>query len=288
MGKQSIINKNMNNSIFQNMLSHYPIATKDDLNNATHEVMQQIALAGLYRGGFFDKAAFYGGTCLHIFYGLQRFSEDMDFSLLKPDEKFALENYFDAIVNEFKALGREVTITRKDKKTMTNVESAFLKDNTEIYDLQFTTEKRIKIKIEVDTQPPLGFATEYKLLMLPFSFMVRCYSLSDLYAGKMHALLFRNWKSRVKGRDWYDFEWYVRHNYPLNFSHLQQRSVQLNGLSENEFAIDIFKIMLKERIEKTDINAVKNDVRPFLKNTSEMEIWSTEYFLQLVDIIRII
>ena len=276
----------MPNTIFENMLSRYPIATKDDLSNATHEVMQQITLAGLYRGGFFDHAAFYGGTCLRIFYGLQRFSEDMDFSLLKPDENFKLENYFNFIIAEFRTLGREVVITRKEKKTQTNVESAFLKDNTEIYNLSFSTEKQIKIKIEVDTQPPIGFLTEHKLLLLPFSFMVRCYTLSDLYAGKMHALLFRNWKTRVKGRDWYDFEWYVRNNITLNFNHLQKRTVQINGLSEQDFTFEVFKKNLKERIEKTNIEVVKNDLRPFLKNPEEMEIWSSEYFLQLVDMIN--
>ena len=276
----------MNNTIFTQMLSRYPIATKDDLSNATREVMQQITLAGLYRGGFFDRAAFYGGTCLHIFHGLQRFSEDMDFSLSQADENFALENYFDAIIAEFRSLGREIVITRKEKKTQTNVESAFLKENTEIYDLAFSTEKHIKIKIEVDTQPPVGFSTEHKLLLLPFSFMVRCYTLPDLYAGKMHALLFRNWKTRVKGRDWYDFEWYVRNNITLNFNHLQKRTIQINSLSEQDFTPQVFKEMLKERIEKTNIEVVKNDVRPFLKNPSEMEIWSTDYFLQLVDMIK--
>ena len=276
------------NTIFETMLSRYPIATKDDLNNATHEVMQQITLAGLYRGGFFDHAAFYGGTCLHIFHGLQRFSEDMDFSLLKANENFALENYFDAIISEFRTLGREIVITRKEKKTQTNVESAFLKDNTEVYNLSFSTEKQIKIKIEVDTQPPVGFSTEYKLLLLPFSFMVRCYTLSDLYAGKMHALLFRNWKTRVKGRDWYDFEWYVRNNVALNFHHLQKRTAQISGLNEQDFTPEVFKKMLKERIENTNIETVKNDVRPFLKNLSEINIWSTEYFLQLVELINVV
>lgn len=276
----------MPNTIFENMLSRYPIVTKDDLTNATHEVMQQITLAGLYRGGFFNRAAFYGGTCLHIFHGLQRFSEDMDFSLLQTSENFALENYFDAIITEFRSLGREIVITRKEKKTQTNVESAFLKDNTEIFNLSFSTRKQIKIKIEVDTQPPGGFSTEYKLLLLPFSFMVRCYTLSDLYAGKVHALLFRNWKTRVKGRDWYDFEWYVRNNIALNFSHLQKRTAQTSGLNEQNFTPKVFKEMLKERIEKTNIETVKNDVYPFLKNLLEIDIWSTEYFLQLVDMIN--
>jgi len=275
------------NTIFENMLSRYEVHTKDDRTNALHEIMQQITLAGLYRGRFFDKAAFYGGTCLRIFYGMQRFSEDMDFSLLQANESFCLENYFDAIVSEFQTIGRSITITKKEKKTQTNVESAFLKDNTEVYNLSFSTEKQIKIKIEVDTQPPAGFTTEYRLLMLPFSFMVRCYSLPDLYAGKMHALLFRNWKTRVKGRDWYDFEWYIRNNVALNFNHLQKRAVQISNLSEQNFTLENFKKMLKERIENTNIEMVKNDVCPFLKNQSEMEIWSTDYFLQLVNMINI-
>ncbi|MDR0733274.1 MAG: nucleotidyl transferase AbiEii/AbiGii toxin family protein [Dysgonamonadaceae bacterium] len=277
----------MRNSVFDEMFARYSPTTKEEKQNAIHETMQQIALAGLYRGGFFDRAAFYGGTCLRIFYGLQRFSEDMDFSLLQPDENFKLENYFDSIITEFKALGRDVSITKKDKKTPANVKSAFLKDSPDVYNLQFTTEKSIKIKIEIDTLPPLGFATEHKLLMLPFSFMCRCYTLSDLYAGKMHALLFRNWKGRVKGRDWYDFEWYVRNNVPLNFLHLRQRTEQLNHFPENNFSIENFKNLLKERIMKTDINAVKNDVRPFIKNPAEMDIWSNDYFLRLVDMIRV-
>jgi len=162
-----------------------------------------------------------------------------------------------------------------------------LKENTEIVDLQFSTERKVKIKIEIDTLPPPDFVTEYKLLLLPFSFMTRCYSLSDLYAGKMHAFLFRNWKNRVKGRDWYDFEFYVRNNIELNFNHLQKRTEQISNLSEKEFTPEIFKKMLKERIEKTNIESVKNDVRPFLKNPHEIEIWTTEYFLQLAEMINI-
>ena len=273
-------------SVFDQMLSRYEINTNDDLINARHEVMQQVALAGLYRGGFFDKAAFYGGTCLRIFYGTERFSEDMDFSLLKADQEFSLENYFDPVINEFKALGREVVINKKKKKVQTNVESAFLKDDTAIYNLQFRTERNIKIKIEVDTDPPLGFSTEPKLLLLPFSFMSRCYTLPDLYAGKMHALLFRAWKNRVKGRDWYDFEWYVRNNVELNFSHLCERIKQFGSLSTENLTQDNFKQLLKEKISTTNLEMVKADVRPFVKDTRAMEIWSADYFLQLADMIR--
>ena len=116
--------------------------------------------------------------------------------------------------------------------------------------------------------------------------MARCYTQSDLYAGKMHALLFRAWKSRVKGRDWYDFEWYVRNSIALNFKHLQQRTEQINAIKNEDFTPDIFKNLLREKIRGTDINLVKNDVHPFIKNPAEMAIWSTDYFLQLVDMIR--
>lgn len=273
-------------NIFDQMLSRYEIQTKDDYTNALHEVMQQIALAGLYRGGFFNKAAFYGGSCLRIFHQLQRFSEDMDFSLLQPDVHFELDNYFEPITAEFKALGREVVINKKEKKKQTNVESAFLKEDTAIYNLQFRTEQTVKIKIEVDVNPPTGFNCEHKLLLLPFSFMTRCYSLPDLYAGKMHALLFRNRKARVKGRDWYDFEWYVRNNIPLNFNHFCERTHQFGSLEDTELTKDFFKQLLKEKIAKTSIEMVKSDVRPFIRNHNDMEIWSTEYFSQLVDMIR--
>ena len=270
-------------TIFDQMLGRYDIKTAQEKRNAINEVMQEIALAGLYRGGFFDKAAFYGGTCLRIFYGLPRFSEDMDFSLTEKNVEFDIENYFPAVIEEFKASGREVLITKKEKKVQTKVESAFLNDNTEMYDLSFKTEKEIKIKIEVDTDPPLGFLTEQKLSLMPFSFMTRCFTLSDLYAGKMHALIFRSYKNRVKGRNWYDFEWYVRHDVSLDFAHFQIRAKEFNGLDIDK---EEFIKMLKEKIGTTDINVVKRDIMPFIQNPAELDIWSNDYFLQLADRIK--
>ena len=271
------------NDIYEQMLSAYDLSTKQMMRNAKFEINQQVILAGLYRGGFFDAAAFYGGTCLRIFHGLDRFSEDLDFSLTAPDDQFHIEKYFPYIEDEFALLGRKVEIRKKEKRTFGRVESAFLKDNTEVADLVFQTEKNIKIKIEVDTDPPLHFQTENKLLLLPFSFMVRCFTLPDLFAGKMHALLFRSWKQRVKGRDWYDFEWYVRHGVPLDFVHLQERALQFNGL---EMSKEDFKERLRERLSATNIGQVKQDVTPFMKNREETAIWSNGYFLQLAKMIR--
>ena len=273
----------MKNEIYDNMLSAYSMTTEQERRNAIFEVNQQVILAGLYNGGFFDVAAFYGGTCLRIFHGLQRFSEDMDFSLLAPGDKFDFTKYFQPIMDEFAIVGREVEIKKKDKKSFGKVESAFLKDNTDVYDVSFQTDKSIKIKIEVDTQPPLNFQTEQKLLLQPHSFMTRCFTLPDLFAGKMHALVYRGWKNRVKGRDWYDFEWYVRHNVPLDFSHLAERVRQFNN---EEIRQEAFMAQLKDRLASADINQVKNDVLPFVRNPKELNIWSNDYFVQLADMVK--
>ena len=174
-------------TIFDEMVAELNPHTSVDKTNAQHEVMQQIALSGLQRGGFFEHAAFYGGTCLRIFHGLRRFSEDMDFTLTEKNLNVHLEDYFPDIIEAFKLTGREVEIRKKEKKSFGKVESAFLKDNTDAYDIAFRTEKSIKVKIELDTDPPLVFETEQKLLLKPFSFMVRCVTLPDLFAGKIHA-----------------------------------------------------------------------------------------------------
>ena len=272
------------NELYEKMLSAYDQSTDTARRNAVYEVSQQIVLAGLADGGFFDKAAFYGGTCLRIFHGLNRFSEDMDFTLLKEDNSFYFEHYFQPIIDQFALVGRKVEINKKEKKIFGKVESAFLKDNTDVYDLSFLTEKSIRVKIEVDTIPPLKFTTEQRLLLQPKSFMTRCVTLPDLFAGKMHALAFRVWKNRIKGRDWYVFEWYVRNGIPLDWNHLQERIRQFNG---QEMTLEEFKTTLRERLSGTDINRVKEDVLPFLNNPGELDIWTNDYFLLLADQMKI-
>ena len=272
-------------TLFDQMLAEYGDLKGNALWNAKYEVTQQIALAGLHRGGFFDKAAFYGGTCLRIFHGLKRYSEDMDFTLLKKDENFHLEEYFNAIIQEFKVAGRDVVITKKDKLTLGKVESAFLKDETNVYNLTFKTERTIKVKIEIDIYPPLEFQTELKRLNYPYSMMIRCLTLPSLFAGKLHALAFRNWKTRVKGRDWYDFEWYVKWGIPLDFHHLQTRIKEFNDL---ELSQEDFMVLLRERLATTNIELVKADAKRFVEDQHELDIWSNDYFLQLADRIKFV
>ncbi|MDR2999698.1 MAG: nucleotidyl transferase AbiEii/AbiGii toxin family protein [Fibromonadaceae bacterium] len=267
---------------FDNMLARYKAATKEEKNNALREVMQQVVLAGLARSDFFEKAAFYGGTCLRLLYDLPRFSEDMDFSLLKVDENFDLQNYFPYIKDEFLSMGKSIELYKKEKRQKTNMESAFLKSTSQFYDVKFQTEKQVKIKIEIDTVPPLDFETENKLLLQPFSFNVRCFTLPCLFAGKMHAFLFRNWKARVKGRDWFDFEWYVQNQVSLSLKHFIARAAQFGDQSMKIKNEKLFKQALTKRIKSVDVKSVLSDVLPFLKNPKNTEIWSTDYFLELV------
>ena len=207
----------------------------------------------------------------------------MDFSLMAHDDNFNFTKYFQPIIDEFAIVGRDVEITKKDKKNFGKVESAFLKDTTDVYDVSFRTDKSVKIKIEVDTQPPLNFRTEQKLLLQPHSFMTRCFTLPDLFAGKMHALVYRAWKNRVKGRDWYDFEWYIRHNVPLGYTHLAERTLQFN---DEVLDKESFILRLKEKLRSANMNQVKSDVLPFVRNPHELDIWSNDYFVQLVDMMR--
>lgn len=274
-------------NVFDEMLASYETGNDNDKLNAVHEVMQQVALGGLYNGGFFNKAAFYGGTCLRIFHGLDRFSEDMDFSLLAPDPGFRLDPYFDAITTEFAALGQSIDITTKEKTAQSTIQSAFLKSDTAQYDIHLGRDRKIKIKIEVDTTPPLGFSTEQKLLLQPFSFYTNCFTLPDLFAGKMHALIYRSWKNRVKGRDWYDFEWYVRKNVAMDFRHFCERAYQFGSEEPGTLTPDRFRAILKDKIKETDIRQVKDDVMPFIKEQNKLNIWSTEYFLQLADMVEL-
>jgi predicted nucleotidyltransferase component of viral defense system len=274
-------------SVLQQLLEKYDTTTAEGTINGLREVIQEVALAGLYRGGFFEKAAFYGGTCLRIFYGLPRFSEGLDFSLLAPDPDFSLEPYFKAVKGEFSSLGLDVEISSKQKTVRTGIESAFLKSDTRLFSLAVHAGKTIKIKFEVDTLPPLGFTTEEKLLLQPFSFYVKCFSLPDLFAGKMHALLFRNWKTRVKGRDWFDFEWYVRNGIPMNMPHFTDRAKQSGHLQEENILEQEFRNLLERRIDALDVAAAVSDVARFVKDIEALKIWSRDYFRELAQRVSI-
>ena len=198
------------NSVIETMLRKYNPKNNEERENAAKEIIQEIALAGLSRGGFFEKAAFYGGTCLRIFYGLNRFSEDLDFALLKKDPDFRLSHYFPSLEKEFASYGIEIRAEEKKKAFDSDVQSAFLKGNTLALMMTFfpksedarkiISNQKMKIKFEVDIDNPKGGRTETKFRLLPAPYEVRTFDESTLFAGKIHAIICRNYKNHVKGR----------------------------------------------------------------------------------------
>jgi len=287
------------NDAINNMLSAYDLSTVASATDAIREIIQEIALLGLSRSAFFTKAAFYGGTALRIFYGLDRYSEDMDFSLLNPEASFDLDEYKKCVVGELAAFGFEVSFQRRKKSINTQIESAFLKADTKTLFLaienvqalagRLPKGQAIKVKIEIDTDSPLGFTTETKYHLRPIPFSARVYAMPDLFAGKMHALLCRDWRGRVKGRDWYDFIWYVSRNTPLHLAHLEARMLQSGHMKKDvKLTGSLLRELLRERIENLDVTSARDDVKRFLPHSTDVSIWTREFFLAVAEKIQFI
>jgi predicted nucleotidyltransferase component of viral defense system len=287
----------MDNAILQ-MLAEYKCKSTQDYENALKEIMQEIALLGLWRAKFYEHALFYGGTALRILYGLPRFSEDLDFSLLKPDSKFNLNSFHRAISEELEAFGFEVDVQAKTKTVESAVESAFIKAETKVHLLKIKSPASItsrlqggqslKIKIEVDTQPPGMHGIEVMDLMRPVPFQVKTMPLPDLFAGKLHAVLARAWGNRVKGRDFYDYLWYLSRGTPVHLKHLEARLIQ-SGHHQGELSEKKFRELLTEKFSSFDVDKAKADVAPFLnqRELASLELWKQDFFLKTIEKIKI-
>jgi predicted nucleotidyltransferase component of viral defense system len=281
------------------MLAKYGSGRLEDTTRALREIMQEIALLGLWRSKFFEKAAFYGGTAMRVLYGLDRFSEDLDFSLLKPMSDFDIAKYLAALQKELEAFGFDVRTEQRSKALKSAVRSAFPKADTLNQLLVIETAEEIlhevprgqvlKIKLEVDTDPPPGFSTETKYLLQPIPFAVRVYALPDLFAGKMHAILCRKWKTRVKGRDWYDLVWYAAHHPQLHLSHLEQRMRQSGHWKNNEaLSAESFNTLIHDAIERLSVDQARREVEPFVSNPDSLEVWSRDFFKDVASRIQFV
>ena len=277
------------NDILEQMLNIRQPENNEEKKNALKEVIQEIALCGLSRGGFFHKAAFYGGTALRIFYGLDRFSEDLDFSLMKPDENFDLRAYFPYLENEFQAYGLNLKIEQKEKNKDSFIKSAFIKGNTKEHWLkiyqggeQIPKNEVLKVKFEIDIDPPEGASFERKYRLLPSPYEINLYDGPSLFAGKIHAVICRGWKDRIKGRDLYDYVFYLSHNMRVNILHLKSRLIESEYISaEDEFGVDEVRSMLNKRFDSIDFLQAKKDVMPFIKDPKSLDIWSSDFFKQI-------
>ena len=285
------------NSIIDEMLKKYNTETLDEKKNAIKEIIQEIVLCGLSRANFFEKAAFYGGTALRIFYGLDRFSEDLDFSLKEKDENFDLASYFPVLEKEVNAFGLNLKVEEKKKSIDSDIKSAFLKGNTKEHLLLFyanedftsgvNRDEVLKVKFEIDTNPPGGAGYEHKYSLKPAPYEVTLYDLPSLFAGKVGAVLFRGWKNRIKGRDLYDYIFYLQKGAHINLNNLKQQLIQSkNWNEEDELTIDDVKGMLYKRFESIDFENAKEDVINFIKDKESLRIWSADFFKAITETLK--
>lgn len=282
------------NNIIEQMLSKYEIKNTNDEINALKEIIQEIVLSGLSRGNFFDEVAFYGGTALRIFYKLDRFSEDLDFALVSPNKEFDLSKYFSYVEKELKAYGLNLEINTKQKSIDSNITSAFLKGDTLEHILKFFPNeennkysslfKDIKIKFEVDINPPRGATYEEQYKLLPSPHQIKLYDKESLLAGKIHAILCRGWKTRTKGRHLYDYVFFLANETKVNIELIRNKLIESNFIEKNtEFNIDILKEMLINKFNEIDYQDAKEDVKPFIKDVNSLNIWSKEFFVSITE-----
>lgn len=282
------------NNIIKQMLEKYKIKNTIDEINSLKEIIQEIVLSGLSRGGFFDEAAFYGGTALRIFYKLDRFSEDLDFALITPNKDFNLSKYFVYIENELKAYGLNLEINTKTKNIDSNISSALLKANTQELILKFFPSeenhkydqilKDIKIKFEVDINPPSGATFDIQYKLLPSPHQIKLYDKESLFASKIHAILCRNWKERTKGRDLYDYIFFIANNTKVNIELIKNKLIASNYIQDDEtFDIQTLKQLLISKFNEIDYEEAKEDVIPFIKNTDSLSLWSKDLFINITE-----
>lgn len=281
------------NSIVSQMLERYDCRTREDYLNALKEIAQEIALCALAETDFFSHAAFYGGTALRIFYGLERYSEDLDFSLMKKED-FRLESYFSALEQTFASLGMSFKVFSKVKNAESTIQSAFLKGGTLEHMLLIGAPSEIsrhiqhneslKIKFEIDIDPPAFADFEFKHRLLPFPYRVRLYDKGSLFAGKLHAVLARDWKNRIKGRDLFDYLFYVASETRPNLLHLRERLVASGKWhADKPLAMEDLRCLLLQRFNELDFSKAKEDVLSFVGNPASLDLWSREFFVSVTD-----
>lgn len=275
----------MSVKMIQDRLDSYGCKSTLEEEQALREISQEIVLAALGRTDFFQKAAFQGGTCLRIFYGMNRFSEDLDFALQQPDATFKLQPYLDALAKELSAYGYGLELDDRSKAEQV-VRMAFLKDDSlgNLLSLNYRPTagpmRKLQIKLEVDSNPPAGAAFEIKHMDFPFPSAVCVFDPPSLFAGKLHALLCREY---LKGRDWYDFIWYTARGTPVNYALLSSALNQLGPWEGQAIEADRPWCLeqMQAKIETTDWQQAREDVRRFVKQNElpSLELWSREFFL---------
>ncbi len=282
----------MSVQMIQQRLLNYNCKTDIEEQQAIREITQEVVLAALGRGDFFKQALFQGGTCLRIFYGLNRFSEDMDFILRETNPDFQLKDHIKHLTDELAAYGYNIEITDRDSADVT-VKKVFLKDDSlgKVIDLRHANQAgpmaKIRIKLEVDTNPPAGSGHELKYLDFPFVSSVAVQDRPSLFAGKLHALLCREY---IKGRDWYDFIWYTGNRTGINYAFLTSAINQLGPWQGQSITVDKAWLLneLERKIVSMNWKQSAEDVRRFVRVAEQpsLDLWSKDLFLGQLDKLR--
>ena len=277
--------------VIQQRLTSYQCQTALEEENAIKEITQEVALLGLSRAGFFKYAAFQGGTALRIFYALQRFSEDLDFALLSPDSSFRLTSFLADLRREVEAYGyqleaREISRDERAVQKVVLRAGAIGKSLDLIFPAFFPEARKIRIHIEVDTNPPSGGNYENKYRSFPLPYAATVFDLPSLFAGKLHALLCREY---VKGRDWFDFLWYISGQAQVNYPLLSASINQFGPWSGAGIEVTRSWLLteLRERVGAINWDTAREDVARFLKPNARLslDIWSKELFLSQLELI---
>ena len=277
-------------TIFESLINSYGVKSTNEAKLAIREILQNLILIGLSRANFFNYASFYGGTALRIFYGLNRYSEDLDFTLNKQDPSFSLKPLMKSIIDTCASYGLEVTVDIKTKKVNTPIESAFAKLNTYMtfisakLDGELTKhihkDERLKVKFEVDCSPSLSFNIENKWITYPEIASINVLDLESLFAGKIHAILCRNYKNNVKGRDFYDFIFFINKEIKPNMVYLKDKLVASKVIKEDDdFSMDVLKKLLLNRFNQVDFSKVEQDAKNFTIRSEDLSLYCKELFI---------
>jgi len=274
--------------LIKDKLKEYKTEDPVQKEYAIKEILQEIALYGLWMTGFFELAAFQGDTSLRILHGMPRFSEDLDFILKEPDPGFEWSVYLNGMVACFEEFGLTVEILDKSRMDQ-RIKKALLKDSSTglQFNLNFSSgrlRKIQKIKFEIDVNPPEYSNFEYTYLDFPLDFEVCHQDLPSNFALKLHAMLCRPY---VKGRDWYDFNWYIKKNVPPNLGHLESALDQWGPWKNLGNPVDIkwLKTQLAIKTEAIDWKETEEDVRAFVMPLEQhsLNLWSREYFMHKIE-----
>jgi len=274
--------------LLQQRLDSYHLDSSAEEEQATREILQEVALYLLWRAGLFKVAAFQGGTSLRILHRLPRFSEDLDFILKGPDPAFEWTPYRDKLTDGLAEFGLHSEVLDKSRMEQ-NIRKAPLKDNSIGNQLNLSfyqggSDRRLTIKLEIDVNPPSGSGFDYSYLDFPLDYEICHQDLSSNFSLKIHALLCRSY---LKGRDWYDFNWYIKQGVTPNLPLLQNALTQYGPWENRTLSVDInwLKAALLEKIEAIDWSDARRDVERFLKPVEKqsLELWSNRFFQSRVE-----